>query len=340
MISKKQFLQKTEEHLETALDPGLGGNPPAHSQMLSEALDHVRQGKAAKRARPQLTWFFGQALAPDRDFSQIGAAAELIHTASLLHDDVIDNGTTRRGLKTVNKVFGDKTAVLAGDYMLTRSLKLIQDFPAPVWHSAIEVIEEMTVAAILEVEARRQTRLTWDYWRRIARGKTGVLFGWCGQAPALAAQNAAAAEAFAGCGRHLGVAFQIADDLKDFYGKDSGKQNYIDLINKNPNLILLTAAGMSHQLEAKIHDYWQREDWPDTQIRQFGEELRDSGAVQEALELMEKEIQTAIGFLDDFRFQTGIEDLRLWIEQLYKGFSGGKVPLSLLWSKIKHIGRK
>lgn len=182
--------------------------------LLGAAASHLVAAPAAKRARPRLLLAFARLVGrvDDERLVRSAAAVELIHTASLLHDDVVDQADTRRGRASANARFGNGAAVLAGDVVLARALALLS-FDARAVSAAIEVVARMSAAAVREIEVRGQ-RVSADDAMRIAEGKTGALFGLCGT---LAGLDAAAGEgdAMRRAAEAFGVAFQVADDIDD-----------------------------------------------------------------------------------------------------------------------------
>lgn len=204
--------------VETLLPQALVGGA-----VLSDAASHLAMARGAKRARPMLVFHAAQVcdVLPGPALVDVATAIELMHSASLIHDDVVDEGEERRGLPTVNHRYGNTVAVLTGDLVLSRALGLLQ--PKLV-HAAIAVVEEMTRAAHLEVIGRKGG-MDLPMWREMAEGKSGALFGLCGKLVALLRDDEALAERFDRCGRHLGVAFQIADDLVDENDEDARMHN-------------------------------------------------------------------------------------------------------------------
>src|SRR5918996_6379086 len=122
------YLGGVEATLESALSDAAGDQP--RGDMLMTAARHLSIGGGGKRIRPLLVHYFGRALGvADARMVEAGAAAELIHSASLLHDDVVDNGMFRRGRPTVNSMWGNVVAVMTGDMVLTVALQRLGAIP-------------------------------------------------------------------------------------------------------------------------------------------------------------------------------------------------------------------
>lgn len=160
--------------------------------------------------------------APDEAVIPIAAAAEMIHMATLVHDDVIDGAESRRGRPTVNAIWGNYSAILTGDFMLARAMSLIVDQGHPrVLKVMSDMIYEMCEGEIAQHEARGRLDLTeQEYLRRIGK-KTARFFQACAESGALLG-NARAGDvrAMGQFGYNLGMAFQVVDDLLDMTGDE------------------------------------------------------------------------------------------------------------------------
>lgn len=261
--------------------------------LLREASRTLVLAPGAKRLRPVLTMLLASELGvPLPAASRVAAAAELMHAASLLHDDVIDEGTQRRGLPTANARWGNAAAVLAGDWLLTQAFQQLVGLPASLTAAAIPAVARMTGAAILEIETRGRTDQPLEVWRRIAEGKTGVLFAWCGRAIALLARRDDAAAALDAFGRHLGVAFQVADDLRDVHDAQ-GKDRFSDIRSKTPSSVLVLAMDRAPALRARLASAWERAAMPAPSVEEIGAEVLRSGAPEAAFGLVEHELALA-----------------------------------------------
>lgn len=236
------FLEELQEELARAL---VGADERAIALTLA---------RDAKRVRPLLLFELATALgvpseraASDRAaLVRAAAAVELIHTASLIHDDVVDVAATRRGLPSVNSELGNAAAVLVGDEMLCRALELVgPTLVAP----CLRAVAAMTHGALREIAAYGDVTLDEQAWQQIAAGKTGALFGLCGSLAARLAGDGERVERFSEAARALGVAFQAADDVADLA---SGA----DLLEKNPNLAVLAAVRDDAVLRERLLRGW------------------------------------------------------------------------------------
>ena len=172
-----------------------------------------------KRIRPLLTLASAQlyGCANDRPLA-LAAAVEFIHTATLLHDDVVDESTERRGRDTANIVFGNQASVLVGDFLFSRAFQLM------VADGSLEVLRILSTAAaiiaegeVLQLSLARDLNTSLADYERVIRGKTAALFAAaCEVGPHVADADANAAASLRAYGLNLGIAFQIADDVLDY----------------------------------------------------------------------------------------------------------------------------
>ena len=291
------------------------------SQILLEGARHLSMAPGAKRARPRLVYSFGKAIgAPLEPLLSVAVCGEIIHAASLLHDDVVDAGTVRRGLPTVNARWSNAVAVLGGDVMLCISIQALQELPRVITNEAVEVVAVMSRAAILEVESRGDIDLPLRQWESIAKGKTGVLFGWCGRAAARLIQDEDAAARFKICGEHLGVAFQLADDLKDLADDDSGKDRFADILNRNPSYPVLIAAQRDAALRDALRALWATPQPQPEHAHELGLRVLATGAAQTTREAIARHVELAFEALGPYREREGGQEVAAWASSLAQSY--------------------
>ncbi len=314
-VPTSNFLDRFESRLRASLtDPGHAEREP---RVLLEASEHLAFAGAAKRMRPMLVDHFGAAVGLDGQVRlAVATAAELIHTASLLHDDVIDEGTERRGRPTANVQWDNSVAVLGGDLLLCIALEQLYDLPRPVTRTAVDLVAEMTRAAMLEVQARRERNWDLGEWETIAVGKTGSLLAWCGTASAIAAGRSELAERLAGCGRHLGLAFQLTDDILDLVGEKTGKDRFADLRNANPSFPVAFVRSHDGELRAALDELWATPTANDDDLDTMAAAIVDSGAPDETLRRVEAHLDEALSSLGEFADRPGGEHVAAWADQL------------------------
>lgn len=315
------FLGVVDGRLATALVDGDAG-PASKGDTLMEAARHLCLGSGGKRARPMLARLFGGALGVPADkLVDVAVSAELIHSASLLHDDVVDAGMYRRGRPTVNARWGNIVAVMSGDLILSTTLSRLAALDGQLVASGLAVVTEMTRAAIAEVEARGDLALSMERLRYIQEGKTGSLFGWCGIGAAILGKSDAAHRAFDGFGRHLGVAFQIADDIRDITGTDVGKPQYADVQSRTPNMPILLAVAKDDGLKRKLRDAWAFSSVSAEKTKEIGAAILATGAVEESLARMNREIDQALAAFGAFGDSVYGAELVSWAHKLSAGIT-------------------
>lgn len=199
-----------------------------------------------KRLRPMLAVLAARALGYDGDKHTTAAAfIEFIHTATLLHDDVVDESNMRRGKETANAAFGNAASVLVGDYIYTRSFQMMTSLRSlkilDIMSEATNVIAEGEVLQLMNCNDPNTTE---DSYMQVIYSKTARLFEASTQIAAIIAQAPDEIEsALQEYGRYLGTAFQLIDDVLDYIadGKEMGKNVGDDLAEGKPTLPLLHA---------------------------------------------------------------------------------------------------
>lgn len=211
-----------------------------------------------KRIRPLLTLYSGMCFAPLNPLMiQAAVASELIHMASLIHDDVIDQSATRRGKPTVVSQYGNHAAILTGDYLFAEAFSILskQQLLSSMSY-LVDAIQAMCHGEVNQADEQfSNTVSTEGYFRRIAK-KTGILLAACCQSGAILA--GAPSEEIAlmrEYGLNLGYAYQITDDILDVSGdaESLGKPVGTDLVNGNITLPML------YLLEKPIYGNWLKE---------------------------------------------------------------------------------
>ena len=211
-----------------------------------------------KRIRPLLTLTSGMCFGPINTEMIGGAvAAELIHMASLIHDDIIDNSAIRRGQATVNSQHGSKVAVLAGDYLFAEAFNILSSYRMlESMTYLVEAIKEMCQGEVNQAGELFQLTLTIEnYFQRIAQ-KTGILLAACCKSGASAAgASSTQIETMGLYGLNLGYAYQIVDDILDLCGDESelGKPVGLDIRSGNITLPVI------YLLQNPVYSEWTKE---------------------------------------------------------------------------------
>ena len=231
------------EAVDDAIRAGLKSIVP----LVDQVAEHIIAG-GGKRLRPLLVVLAGRACARDQATTHIQAAAfiEFIHTATLLHDDVVDMSALRRGRDTANEVFGNQASVLVGDFVYSRAFQMMAAVRS---ERVIEIMAEATnviaEGEVLQLMNARDPETTEQRYLEVIHRKTAKLF----QAGAeVAARGQRSAErtvqqALARFGKHLGTAYQLVDDVLDYQSdpETRGKNLGDDLAEGKPTLPLIHA---------------------------------------------------------------------------------------------------
>ncbi len=205
-----------------------------------------------KRLRPLLTFLFGRTFLLSTEQTHLYATSiEMVHAASLAHDDVIDQATTRRGKPSINAESSNKRAVLAGDYLLADVIMgLTKAGNLELVSEMANVIYQLSLGEWLQLDASEDREYSREIIEKIALAKTSSVMSWCSLAPAtlanLPTQSREQAKLF---GHHLGLAFQMIDDALDFSQTgESFKDQYLDLENGIVNSVVFRWLEKDHEL--------------------------------------------------------------------------------------------
>ena len=229
----------------THVDDVFGGRLASDVALVNQISRYIIEA-GGKRIRPRLVLLFANALGfagPER--FTLAAIVEFIHTATLLHDDVVDESALRRGRETANAMFGNAASVLVGDFLYSRAFQMMVSLDRmrvlDVLADATNVIAE---GEVLQLMNMHDPDIAVEDYLRVIRFKTAKLFEASARLGAILAEVPAdVEEACAAYGRSLGTAFQLVDDLLDYEGDSSrlGKNVGDDLREGKPTMPLLLA---------------------------------------------------------------------------------------------------
>ncbi len=260
-------------------------------------------GAGGKRMRPALLLLVAQALGYRGTHQHVLAAVvEFIHTATLLHDDVVDESSLRRGRDTANAVFGNAASVLVGDYLYSRAFEMMVEVDSmrimQIMSEATTVIAEGEVLQLLNVH---DPDVSQERYLQVVRFKTAKLFEAAAQAGAvIAGASPERQEAAAAYGRHIGTAFQLVDDVLDYSGDAAalGKNVGDDLREGKPTLPLIRVleVGTSAQRDLVRHAIEHGEADFDAVARA----IQETGALDHARQCALAEAEMARRSLDAF----------------------------------------
>jgi octaprenyl-diphosphate synthase len=230
-----------------------------HAPRIPEVTAHLVEA-GGKRLRPMLTLAAARICGYDGPFHvHLAATVEFIHTATLLHDDVVDESTRRRGRPTANLLWDNKSSVLVGDYLFARSFQLM------VETGSLRVLDILANASatiaegeVLQLTAAQDLRTDEDIYLKVVRGKTAALFSAATEAGGvIAGAPEDQIKALYIYGDALGIAFQIVDDLLDYGGTDAaiGKNTGDDFRERKVTLPLIKAVARA---DSEERAFWVR----------------------------------------------------------------------------------
>jgi len=279
---------KPHERLSQALGPDMAAvDDLIHARMVSDHAPLIAQISAhlveagGKRLRPLLTLAAARVCGYEGPFHiHLAATVEMIHTATLLHDDVVDESRQRRGRPTANLLWDNKSSVLVGDYLFSRSFQLMVE-PGnlrvlDILSNASAVIAE---GEVLQLTAASNLSTGEDLYLKIIRGKTAALFSAATEVGGvIAGADAAVVKALFTYGDALGIAFQMVDDLLDYGGTTAaiGKNVGDDFRERKLTLPVIKAVAAA---DAAERGFWSR-------VIEKGRQ--EEGDLEEALRLMAK----------------------------------------------------
>lgn len=220
--------------------------------LLSQVLEHIRS-RGGKRMRPMLILLIAKNYGGVNSVTQHSAVGlELLHTASLVHDDVVDESVERRGQASVNAEYNNKVAVLVGDYVLSTALLNVSlTNNSKIVQSLAELGRTLSNGEILQLSNIQNTDFSEDVYYEVIKMKTAALFEACCEIGAMSAnaseEDISKARNF---GQNLGIIFQIRDDIFDYYdSKEIGKPTGNDMAEGKLTLPVLYALNSTHDAE-------------------------------------------------------------------------------------------
>jgi octaprenyl-diphosphate synthase len=281
-VSMTEFFEPIDGRMQQVRDR-LGQRLTASYRPINQHIETIGAGQG-KMLRPAFVLLTGQACGGIRpEHIELAAMIEMIHTATLLHDDVIDQAAMRRNHPTANCLHGNTAAVLLGDFLLSRAFEAGVELNLPqVQKILTQTAQQICQGELLQNIRRADWAMSQDDYLEIVQAKTAGLFSAaCRLAAQLCNADTQTIESFAEYGRCVGMAFQITDDILDITGDDEkiGKTLGTDAAQKKPTLPLIHYLKMQSPQQRKVFlDTISLE--PDT--GQFVKMLSDSGSLDYA----------------------------------------------------------
>lgn len=280
--------------------------------LLSSALSHIRQ-RGGKRMRPILMLLMAKNYGQVSDVTQHSAVGlELLHTASLVHDDVVDESSERRGQASVNASYNNKVAVLVGDYILSTALLHVSfTNNQRIIQYLAELGRTLAAGEILQLSNIQNQEISEEVYYQVIQQKTAALFEACAAIGALSAgaseQEMLKAKKF---GQNLGIMFQIRDDIFDYFdSKEIGKPTGNDMTEGKLTLPVIYALNNTdfesmHTLAKKVKAGTINED----EIAVLVEFTKQQGGIEYAEQKMQEFSQLCKDYIDESVKEKAIKD--------------------------------
>ena len=292
--------------------------------LLDKITHYIVQSKG-KQMRPMFVFLCAKICGETNESSYTAASyIELLHTATLVHDDVVDDSYERRGLFSINALWKNKIAVLVGDYFFAQGFLLATKHKE---YRLLEIIstavKDMSEGELLQIEKARKLDIDEEMYFKIIEQKTASLIATaCAAGAASTTKDEALVSKMYNFGKNIGLAFQIRDDLFDFGTDDVGKPLGIDIKEKKMTLPLIYALGKSSRAEKRkiINTIRRYSDQPE-KVRQVVEYVRASGGLEYATQVMYEYRQKAFEILHTFPespSRNSLEDLVLFVTERKK----------------------
>lgn len=291
--------------------------------MLAQALNHIRQ-RGGKRMRPILILLIAKSFGAVTEVTQHAAIGlELLHTASLVHDDVVDESAERRGQASVNAIYDNKVSVLVGDYILSTALLHVSyTHRERIIRYLAQLGRTLSDGEILQLSNISNRDISEDVYYNIIKGKTAALFEACASIGALASgASDEEIEAAARFGQNLGIVFQIRDDIFDYYDSaDIGKPTGNDMAEGKLTLPAIYA--VNHAAPAEIRELAYKVKDRSISIDEIGKLVaytKANGGIEYAERRMWEFHDEACHFIDTYIHQDDIRQaLRAYLDYVIK----------------------
>jgi len=295
----KQVIGKDLAAFEKKFSESVKGN----NALLDRIMQFIIKRKG-KQMRPMFVFLSGK-IAGGINEKTFRAASliELLHTATLVHDDVVDNAMLRRNFFSVNALWKNKIAVLVGDYLLSKGLLLsIENEDYQILKITSRAVKEMSEGELLQMEKARKLDISEEVYFEIIRAKTASLLSAACAAGAYAAtDDKDSSEYFRQFGEKVGIAFQIKDDLFDYGTDNVGKPTGIDIKEKKMTLPLIyTLQHCDKETKRKIIYIVKNQNTDRNKVNEVIELVKKMGGIEYAHKKMKDYQKEALNMLNQF----------------------------------------
>ena len=287
---------------------------------LLNRITHYVVNRKGKQMRPMFVFLVAKMLNNGRvsERTYRGASViELIHTATLIHDDVVDDSDRRRGFFSINALWKNKLAVLIGDYLLSKGLLLSIDNNDFDLLKIISVaVREMSEGELLQIEKARQLDITEEVYYHIIRQKTATLIAACCSLGAASVKpNTPQVDTMRKFGELIGMAFQIKDDLFDYGGEKIGKPTGIDIKEQKMTLPLIHVLNICNKKDkAWLINSLKNYNKDKKRVKQVITFVKENGGLEYAIKKMKSFQKEALLLLDSYPDSPYKASLKLMVE--------------------------
>ncbi len=299
------------EHFEERFKAAVKSSTP----LLNSILRYIVKRKG-KQMRPMFVFLSAKLLGtPTEATYRAASLVEILHTATLVHDDVVDDSLERRGFFSVYALWKNKASVLVGDYLLAKGLILsLENHDYRILHILTDAVKKMSEGELLQLEKARNLNLREDIYYEIIRNKTAsLLASACSAGAWSATQNDEDAEKMRLFGEKTGIAFQIKDDLFDYASEDVGKPTGNDIKEKKMTLPLIyTLNNTDKSTRQKVISIVKNNNNDRQKVGWVLEVVKNTGGIQYATEKMYAYKKEALDILMQFpdnEYRQGLKDL-------------------------------
>jgi octaprenyl-diphosphate synthase len=270
--------------------------------------------RKGKQVRPMFIFLAAKMCGGVTEATYTGASLiELLHTATLVHDDVVDDAYERRGFFSINALWKNKIAVLVGDYLLSKGLLLsLEQKQYRLLHIVSDAVKRMAEGELLQMEKARRLDIDESIYYEIIRNKTASLIAAaCETGAASATQDEALIEKLRLLGENIGMSFQIKDDLFDYGEADIGKPRGIDIKERKMTLPLIYALNNSTWLEKRrMINTVKNHNTDKKRVAELIEKVREKGGIAYTEAKMLDYKNKAFAILEDIPDSEAKEGLR------------------------------
>jgi octaprenyl-diphosphate synthase len=271
--------------------------------LLDKIMKYIVQSKG-KQMRPMFVLLSAKVCGDINDKTYRAASLiELLHTATLVHDDVVDDSNKRRGFFSINALWKNKIAVLVGDYLLSKGLLLsLNNKDFRMLEILATAVKDMSEGELLQAEKARKLDITEEIYFNIIRCKTASLISSACAAGAFSSnENEDQANLFSAFGEKVGIAFQIKDDLFDYGNEDIGKPTGNDIKEKKMTLPLIhTLNHCDKATKNKIISIFKHSEKKKTEIKFILEAVNEHKGIEYATQKMNQYVEEAFEILNAF----------------------------------------